>query len=142
MLPYDLAVALAEHFTFQWSKQQRAFKQRHGRETTRLFLSQYGNELSRKYLNNAFDKASQRTGITCTPHMLRHTFGTYELIRMMRKREEKQALLWVKDRLGHSSIMTTEMYVHAVDLIQHDTIDGYQQILCKALRDGYSTPTS
>jgi integrase len=64
-----------------------------------------------------------KTGINCHPHLLRHTFGTYELLRMMHKKEEKLALMWVMDRMGHSSITTTEKYIHAVDLIQHDDVD-------------------
>jgi hypothetical protein len=38
--------------------------------------------------------------------------------------------------MGHSSITTTEKYIHAVDLIQHDDVDGYQADVCEALRRG------
>jgi integrase len=136
MLPYDLAVALWEYFSRDWIKLNAIYKRKHGKDTTRLFLSMAGEELSIRYLNNAFAKVSAKTGINCHPHLLRHTFGTYELLRMMHKKEEKLALMWVMDRMGHSSITTTEKYIHAVDLIQHDDVDGYQADVCEALRRG------
>ena len=68
--------------------------------------------------------------------MLRHTFGTYELLRMSRNRDQSLALLWVKERMGHSSMQTTEKYIHATDLIEHDAVDGYQFDICEALRNG------
>lgn len=138
MVPFDLAVALDSYCTFDRHTLQRRFARQHGHQTTRLFLSRRGEELSVKSLNHAFAQASRRTGITCHPHMLRHTFGTYELLRMQRDHGESQALLWVKDRMGHSSISTTESYVHAADLIRHDAVDGYQRDLCEALRHGHT----
>lgn len=136
MLPYDLAVALWDYFCRDWSKLNKMYKQKHGKESTRFFLSQYGEELSIKYLNNAFAKTSKRAGIKCHPHMLRHTFGSYELLRMSRKEGGNKALLWVRDRMGHSSITTTEKYIHAIDLIKNDDVDGYQAEVCEALRHG------
>ena len=69
--------------------------------------------------------------------MLRHTFGTYELLRMSQKEGQTKALLWVRDRMGHSSITTTEKYIHAVDLVKCDEVDGYQTDVCEALRYGH-----
>ena len=136
VLPYDLAVAMYHYFTFEWPKLNAAHKRRHGQEATRLFLSEDGEPLSLTGLNNAFSKVSEKTGIKCHPHMLRHTFGTYELLRMGRVKTQSQALLWVRDRMGHSSIQTTELYIHAADLMQHDDVDGYQADICEALRRG------
>lgn len=137
MLPYDLAVALYHYFTFEWPKLLAKHKRSHGHETTCLFLSEDGEALSLTGLNNAFRRFSEKTGIKCHPHMLRHTFGTYELLRMSRVKTQSQALLWVRDRMGHSSITTTEKYVHAADLVQHDDVDGFQADICRVLRDGH-----
>lgn len=134
MLPYDLAVALDHYFTFEWPKLNIRYKRTHGHETTRLFLSQGAEPLSIPGTNNAFCRVSAKSGIKCHPHMLRHTYGTYELLRMTREKTESQALLWVKDRMGHSSTTTTEQYIHAADLIMHDDIDGYQADILEALR--------
>jgi integrase len=137
MLPYDLAVALWDYLTWSQPKLAAAFRRNHGRETSRFFLSKFGEELSIRHLNNTFAKASARTGIRCNPHMLRHTYGTYELLRMTEKFGESKALLWVRDRMGHSSITTTEKYIHAADLARHDDVDGYQSEICEALRHGH-----
>lgn len=136
MLPYDLSVALYRHFTFEWSKLNTRYQRQHGHETTHLFLSQEAEELSIAGLNNAFRKVSIKTGIQCHPHMLRHTYGTYELLRIMQQKTQSQALLWVRDRMGHSSVTTTEKYIHAADLVRNDDIDGYQAEICEALRHG------
>lgn len=136
MLPYDLAVALYHYFTFEWPKLKARYKRQHGHETTRLFLSQNAEELSIPGLNNAFRRISVKTGIKCHPHMLRHTYGTYELLRMMQQKTESQALLWVRDRMGHASITTTEKYIHAADLIKHEDVDGYQAEIMEVLRGG------
>jgi site-specific recombinase XerD len=137
MLPYDLAVALHEYFTFEWPKLLALHRKKYKTETTRFFLSRTGDPLSIKGVNNAFAKVSMKTGIFCHPHLLRHTYGTYELLRMLRTKGESQALLWVKDRMGHSSITTTEQYIHAADLIQHDDIDGYIADVCRSLSHGH-----
>jgi site-specific recombinase XerD len=137
MLPYDLAVALNDYFTFKWPKLFALYKRKYGKESTLFFLSQGGDELSIKGINNAFKKVSKKSGIYCHPHMLRHTFGTYELLRMGKKKGGSLALLWVRDRMGHSSITTTEKYIHATDLVKHDDIDGYQADVCEALRNGH-----
>ena len=137
MLPYDLAVALYHYFAFDWPKLLAKHKRAFGRETTCLFLAEDGEVLSLTGLNNAFRRFSAKTGIKCHPHMLRHTFGTYELLRMSRVKTQSQALLWVRDRMGHSSITTTEKYIHVADLVQHDDVDGYQADICRVLRDGH-----
>lgn len=137
MLPYDLAAVLWQYFCGDWIKLTTLHLRKYGRETTRLFLSQQGDELSLSGFNNSFAKVAARTGIHCHPHMLRHTFGTYELLRMLQKVGELKALFWVRDRMGHSSITTTERYIHAVDLIRNDDVDGYQTDICNALRRGH-----
>lgn len=137
MLPYDLAAMLWQYFCGDWIKLAALHLRKYGRETTRLFLSHQGDELSLHGFNNSFAKVATTTGIHCHPHMLRHTFGTYELLRMLQKVGELKALFWVRDRMGHSSITNTERYIHAVDLIRNDDVDGYQADICNALRRGH-----
>ena len=136
MLPYDLGVALSSYFDREWTKRLKKYERAHGEETTRLFLSEYGEPFSIKYLNNLFLQVSKRTGIKCHPHMLRGTFATYELLRMSAKHGQMKALHWVRDRMGHSSIKTTELYIDAAALVVNDDVDGYQAQICEALRNG------
>jgi len=139
MVPYDLAVRMWDFFTFEWPKRNELHKKKHGRKSNRFFLSIYGDELDQFYMNNQFRRTSKKTGIKCNPHLLRHTFGTYELLRMSKKGDKNKALLWVRDRMGHSSITTTEKYIHAADLVANDVVDDYQAAVCKVLKYGNQT---
>lgn len=136
LVPYDLAVQLWDYMMFERSGLMKLYQKKHGKAgTDLLFLTEYGNPISLEGINNAFRKASEKSGVKCTPHMLRHTFGTYEFMRMSERKNTESALHWVRDRMGHSSITTTEVYVHAADLVSHDEIDGYQAEICELLRD-------
>jgi len=137
MIPYDLAVALWNYFCLDWPKRHALHVRKHKRESLNFFLSEYGDELSIRYLNNAFSKASKKTGIPCHPHMLRHTFGTYEFLRMSEKMGRDRALLWLRERMGHSSITTTEMYIHTADLIENREVDEYQRNVMEKISNGY-----
>lgn len=80
-----------------------------------LFKNKHGKQLTLNYLNAALKVASKASGIECHPHMLRHTFGTYELVSQKEQgMPEGAALLWVKERMGHASISTTERYLHLI----------------------------
>lgn len=136
-VPYLLGCALYEYFTWERPKLERLFSSKHGVDTTKLFLTHGGDELSVDALTVAFNVASVRCGIKCTPHMLRHTFGTYEFIRMSKTQGQDRALFWVRDRLGHSSILTTEKYVHMAATLTDDVVEGYMTEVCEALRNGH-----
>lgn len=135
-VPYLLGVALYEYFTWERPMLERMHKAEHGHSTTRLFLSQHGEELSINAVSVAFHDASLACGIKCTPHMLRHTYGTFEFIRMSQKQGKDRAMFWVRDRLGHSSIATTEIYVHMAETLRDDVVDGYVDDVCGALARG------
>lgn len=138
LVPYPLAIVLWEYMHWQRPKSAGIYRKKHGLHTDFLFLSQYGEPISLEGMNNAFRKASEKCSIKCTPHVLRHTFGTYEFLRMSESKGVDGALHWVRDRMGHSSIATTEIYVHAADLVNHDEIDSYQADICTMLRGGKS----
>lgn len=87
-------------------KHKRAF----GRETTCLFLAEDGEVLSLTGLNNAFRRFSAKTGIKCHPHICGTPSAPTNCC-MSRVKTQSQALLWVRDRMGHSSITTTEKYI-------------------------------
>lgn len=91
-----------------------------------LFKNKDGKQLTLNYLNSAFNAASKASGIECKPHMLRHTFGTYELISQKEAgMSEGAALLWVRERMGHSSIITTERYLHIISEVGGATLEKY-----------------
>lgn len=94
-----------------------------------VFLNKFGNEFSEKALNNAFRQLWARPGrlpFHVTPHMLRHTYATLELFHQSTRMPTAQALAWVRDRLGHSSIQTTSIYLHTMELMDDDELNMYQ----------------
>lgn len=142
LVPYDLAVQLWDYLVFERPTLAKKYQTKHGRgaSTDHLFLSEHGDPLSLEGMNNVYSKASKKCGIKCTPHMLRHTFGTYEFLRMSEQKSADGALHWVRDRMGHESIATTEKYIHAADLVSHDEIDAYQADICALLKNDDGCP--
>ncbi len=72
-----------------------------------LFLSKNGTTLSRMSIWNIVRKYADRAGISkmIHPHTFRHSFATHLL-------EGGADLRSVQEMLGHSSILTTEIYTH------------------------------
>jgi len=60
-------------------------------------------------------------------HLLRHTFATHTLYELRKKNLTTDPLLYVRDRLGHSSITTTEKYLHYLSEIEDDLITAFQE---------------
>ncbi|MGF1728729.1 tyrosine-type recombinase/integrase [Photobacterium kasasachensis] len=95
--------------------------------TDKLFVNRYGKSwsLKSKAFNNELAKLSLPYSVN--PHMLRHTYATHTL-KSLRTRNDLafDPLIYVRDRLGHSSISTTERYLHFLHEIEDDLITEYQ----------------
>jgi len=80
----------------------------------KVFLSQRGNPLSRMSIWNVVNDAAERAGIdkNVYPHIFRHSFATHLL-------EGGADLRAVQEMLGHSSIITTEIYTHVDRSLLH-----------------------
>jgi integrase/recombinase XerD len=99
-----------------------------------LFLSNQGKRYSPSSFNKALERAGEQIGFHVHPHVLRHSYATHELYAMSKaKGSPMSGLLWVKERLGHSSIHTTEQYLHVLDGIEYQYLEEYQYDLDKLL---------
>lgn len=80
----------------------------------KIFLSQRGNPLSRMSIWNIVTNTAERAGIekNVYPHIFRHSFATHLL-------EGGANLRAVQEMLGHSSIITTEIYTHVDRSLLH-----------------------
>jgi integrase/recombinase XerD len=77
------------------------------KKSTFLFLNHRGGKLSRMAIWNIVSYYTKLAGISrkVTPHTFRHSFATHLL-------EAGCDLRALQEMLGHSSIMTTEIYTH------------------------------
>ena len=72
-----------------------------------LFVNKLGNRYSEQSIRNMVNHYAVATGVQIhiTPHMFRHTFATSLL-------DEDVNIRYIQQLLGHSSIVTTQIYTH------------------------------
>ena len=82
-----------------------------------FFINRLGKQLSDQSVRFMINKYSQAAGITqhITPHMFRHSFATLLL-------EEDVDIRYIQQLLGHSSIVTTQIYTHVTSKKQRDIL--------------------
>lgn len=90
--------------------------------TTALFVGRGGARLSTHAIRIIFYDCCRRAAITkhYTPHCLRHTMATMLV-------ENGADIRSVQDILGHSSISTTEIYVHVSERRKKDVLRSFNQ---------------
>ena len=75
-----------------------------------VFITKFGQKLSTQAVRNLVTKYTTLADINknITPHSFRHTFATLLL-------EEGVDIKYIQDFLGHSSISTTQLYLHTTN---------------------------
>ena len=83
----------------------------------RVFLNNRGSGLTRVMIFTLLRQAALRAGITAriSPHTFRHSFATLLL-------EEGVDIRYIQRLLGHSSIVTTQIYTHVAGKKQRDIL--------------------
>lgn len=79
------------------------------------FTNKFGNHYSDQSIRNMVNSYAQAAGVTLhiTPHMFRHTFATA-------LHDEDVNIRHIQQLLGHSSIVTTQIYTHiSTNKIRH-----------------------
>lgn len=95
---------------------QKAFEERIEKAGW-FFVNRLGKQLSDQYVRNMIAKYCGMAGIQMhiTPHMSRHSFATLLL-------EEDVDIRYIQQLLGHSSIVTTQIYTHVASKKQRDIL--------------------
>ena len=91
----------------QYLKDSRPRLSKRGSEVGEIFLSRNGKPLTRMTIYNILTKYSTEAHIKrqISPHTFRHSFATHLL-------EGGADLRAVQEMLGHSNIVTTQIYTH------------------------------
>ncbi len=112
-------------------RRRRVDQNPNGAAETAVFVTERGRRYVDTALTEVFAALEKRVGFYVRPHMLRHTYATYTLWRLRRTDFAGDPLIYVRDRLGHSSVATTSIYLHMVNqigaelVLQHeDEIDA------------------
>lgn len=102
----EFAQSSIEHY-LELSRPEFLNKKNPEKAKNRLFLNQRGGPLTRMSIWNIVNKYAEKAKIkkNVYPHIFRHSFATHLL-------EGGADLRAVQEMLGHSSIMTTEIYTH------------------------------
>jgi integrase/recombinase XerD len=108
--------------------ERSVLSQKASQEYPNLFLNNLGRPFS--VTSNALNQKLNKLGLpfSVAPHMLRHTFATHTLRALMERKDLKiNPLMYVRDRLGHSSISITEKYLHFIDDVSDGVLNNYQE---------------
>ena len=90
-----------------------------------LFLTRYGTRYNGRSLNSMWSRLNLPFKVT--PHTLRHTYATHTLYALGNKEELRiNPLMYLRDRLGHSSIITTQRYLHFIHQLTDEVMTEYQ----------------
>ena len=109
----DHAQTSVEHY-IEAARGQFLNKKDLSKSENKLFLNQRGGPLSRMSIWNIVNKYAEKAEIkkNVYPHIFRHSFATHLL-------EGGADLRAVQEMLGHSSIITTEIYTHVDRSLLH-----------------------
>lgn len=99
----------------------------------RLFVTEEGEQFATRSIWEIYTRTKKTTDVHVNPHALRHTYATHTLAALSKVRNQGSALLYIRNRLGHSSILTTAKYCHYVDDIAESMMAVYQSELFAAI---------
>lgn len=106
------------------------------KSSSKVFISRKGNEFKNDSLNKSFINICKKCNFDdhkITPHILRHSFATHNLVYNLDKfnGSEERMLQWLSNRLGHASVsVTREHYIHFVNdlkIRENETLTRFEK---------------
>src|SRR5262249_37849763 len=107
---------------------ERARRERlSGAAQSPLFLTEFGVPWAAdgKSFYDVLTEITHGLGIHAGPHVLRHTYATHTLYGMQKGRDRVDPIVFLKEQLGHASILTTMKYVHLVKELANQAVLDY-----------------
>lgn len=96
-------------------------------QPTALILTANGTEFSKSAVVDAMKAIEKIAGFPIRAHMLRHSYGTYTLAALRKSKDyEGEPLLYVRDRMGHSDVQTTAIYLHLINQLEAQAVLAHE----------------
>ncbi|MBA1256638.1 tyrosine-type recombinase/integrase [Pseudomonas carnis] len=113
---------------WSYSLHQREVRKSNGNgRVTALLLTNEGRHYSKDSVVDVMKSYERKCGFYVRAHMLRHTYGTYTLLALRKSKEfEGEPLLYVRDRLGHSDVQTTMIYLHLINQLEAQSVLAHE----------------
>lgn len=101
-----------------------------GATSEALILNGQGAPFNKDAVVDVFESMERRVGFRVRAHMLRHTYATYVLRALRRSPDfSGEPLLYVRDRLGHSDVKTTAVYLHLIDQLEAEAALAHEDYI-------------
>lgn len=125
----DIPMALYERlWQYKIHERNELLLKNEKKEQKVLMLNRFGEPYSIKgsILNNELKTIIGRKETSL--HMLRHTYATFKLYGLRKSKTYRgEPLIYIQDRLGHSSILTTQIYLHYLDELEGSLMTDYDE---------------
>lgn len=124
-MPFDLMEKL---WTYSMRyRQKREHNNLQGEKFPTLFLTEGGLPYGKDAVTEIFATLSKRVGFRVTAHMLRHSYATFLLWSLRKSKTfEGEPLLYVRDRMGHSDVSTTIIYLHLINSLEGQLVLAHE----------------
>ncbi|MFJ7313452.1 tyrosine-type recombinase/integrase [Pseudomonas sp. NPDC098747] len=122
-VPWSLMEAM-----WSYSLHQREVRKSYGDgNVSALLLTSKGRHYSKDSVVDVMKAYEKKCGFYVRAHMLRHTYGTYTLLALRKSKSfEGEPLLYVRDRMGHSDVQTTMIYLHVMDQLEAQSVLAHE----------------
>lgn len=123
----DVPWSLMESMWSYSLHQREVRKSRGDRNIDALLLTNRGRHYSKDSVVDVMKSYQRKCGFYIRAHMLRHTYGTYTLLALRKSKDfVGEPLLYVRDRLGHSDVQTTMVYLHLINQLEAQSVLAHE----------------
>lgn len=107
-----------------------------GANPSSLILTINGTEFTKDAVVDVMKAVEKKAGFPVRAHMLRHSYGTYTLMALRKSSEfDGEPLLYVRDRMGHSNVETTAVYLHLINQLSAQVVLAHEDEIDRLFAD-------